>query len=87
MLKLCYFEAKHTLELFIAFKMAYSCFDLRVNLDFQEFLQKKFYNIKYRVSNFDGRFEWSACARVTRFVEISPLGQKRLIILHYLATF
>ena len=36
------------LELFIALKMAYSCyFGLRGNLDFPDFLQKKFYNINY----------------------------------------
>ena len=35
-------------KLFIAFKMAYSCcFGLRGNLDFPDFLQKKFYNIGY----------------------------------------
>ena len=36
-------------KLFIAFKTAYSCcFGLRENLDFPDFLQKKFYNIDCR---------------------------------------
>ena len=40
------FKQIDTLKLFIAFKMAYSChFGLRGNLDFPDFLQKKFYNI------------------------------------------
>ena len=39
----------YTLELFIALKMAYCCcLGLRGNLDFPDFLQKKFYNINYR---------------------------------------
>ena len=43
------FKQIYTLKLFIAFKMAYSCcFSLGGNLDFLEFLQKKFYNINYR---------------------------------------
>ena len=42
-------KQNYTLELCIAFKMAYSCcFSLGGNLDFPEFLQKKFYNINYR---------------------------------------
>ena len=42
------FKQIYTLKLFIAFKMAYSCcFSLGGNLDFPEFLQKKFYNIYY----------------------------------------
>ena len=37
------FEQNYTLELFIALKIAYSCcFCLRGNLDFPDFLQKKF---------------------------------------------
>ena len=40
-----------TLELLIAFKMAYfCCFSLGGNLNFPEFLQKKFYNINYSVT-------------------------------------
>ena len=40
------FKQNYTLELFVAFKMAYSCsFGFRGNLDFPDFLQKKFYNI------------------------------------------
>ena len=35
-------------KMLFAFKMAYSCCcDLRGNLDFPNFLQKKFYNIDY----------------------------------------
>ena len=42
------FKQNYTPELFIAFKMVYSCcFSLGGNLDFPEFLQKKFYNINY----------------------------------------
>ena len=38
-----------TPELLIDLKMAYSCiFGLRGNLNFPDFLQKKFYNINYR---------------------------------------
>ena len=40
------FKQNYTLELFVAFKMAYTCCsDLRGNLDFPDFIQKKFYNI------------------------------------------
>ena len=40
------FKQNYTLELLIALKMVYSCFfGLRGNLDFPDFLQKKFYNI------------------------------------------
>ena len=42
------FEQINTLKLLIAFKMAYSCcFSFGGNLDFPEFLQKKFYDINY----------------------------------------
>ena len=42
------FKQINTLNLFIAFKMAYSCcFSFGGSLDFPEFLQKKFYNINY----------------------------------------
>ena len=42
------FKQIYTLKLLIAFKMAYSCFfSLGGNLDFLEFLPKKFYNINY----------------------------------------
>ena len=48
MLKECYFKQNYTPKLFIAFKMAYYChFSLGGNLDFLDFLQKKFYNIYY----------------------------------------
>ena len=42
------FMQNYVQKLFIALKMAYSfCFGLRGNLDFPDFLQKKFYNINY----------------------------------------
>ena len=42
------FKPNYTPELFIALKMAYSCcFVSRGNLDFPDFLQKRFYNINY----------------------------------------
>ena len=41
-------EAIFDQKQFIAFKMAFSCcFSLGGNLDFPEFLHKKFYNINY----------------------------------------
>ena len=47
------FEQINALKLFIAFKIAYSCcFGLRGNLDFPDFLQKKFYNINSRKNIF-----------------------------------
>ena len=40
------FKQNYTPELLIALKVLYSCFfGLRGNLDFPDFLQKKFYNI------------------------------------------
>ena len=46
------FKPNYTLKLFVTFKMAYSCcFSSGGNLDFLEFLQKKFYNINYRTEN------------------------------------
>ena len=43
------FKQNCSLKLFIAFKMAYSCyFSLGGYLDFPDFLQKMFYNIDYR---------------------------------------
>ena len=42
------FKQIHTVKVLIAFKMAYlCCFSLGGNLDFPEFLQKKFYDINY----------------------------------------
>ena len=44
------FKQIYTLKLLIAFKMAYSCcFSFGGNLDFPEFLKKKFYNINFRL--------------------------------------
>ena len=46
-------KKNYTLELLMAFKMAYSCFfSLEENLDFLDFLRKKFYNINYRFGKF-----------------------------------
>ena len=42
------FKQNYTQKLFISFKISYSCcFGLRGNLEFPDFLQKKFYNINY----------------------------------------
>ena len=42
------FKQNYTKKLFVAFKRANSCcFGLRGNLDFPDFLQKKFSNINY----------------------------------------
>ena len=62
-LKQCYFQLNYIQTLFICSKMVYSCcFGLRGNLDFPEFLQKKFYNINYRSSKvwklFKNRNRW-----------------------------
>ena len=39
------FKQSYTLTLFMAFKLAYlCCFCIGCNLDFPEFLRKKFYN-------------------------------------------
>ena len=44
-----FFMQNYTLKLFISFKISYSCcFGFRGNLEFPDFLQKKFYNIDYR---------------------------------------
>ena len=49
MLKQCYLKLNYIKTLLICSKMAYSCcFSLGGNLDFIDFLQKKFYNINYR---------------------------------------
>ena len=51
------FKQNYTSELLIALKMVYSCFfGLRGNLDFPDFLQKKFYNINSRPKR-QNRFE------------------------------
>jgi len=45
------FKQNYAQKLFISFKISYSChFSLRGNLDFPDFLQKKFSNINYRSS-------------------------------------
>ena len=44
------FKQNYTQKLFISFKISYyCCFGLRGNLEFPDFLQKKFYNINYRL--------------------------------------
>ena len=46
------FKQNYTPELLIVLKMVYSCFfGLRRNLDFPDFLQKKFYNINNLLVN------------------------------------
>ena len=46
------FKQNYSLKLLITFKMACcSCFSLGGNLDFPDFLQKKFYNIDHWPSN------------------------------------
>ena len=53
------FKQNYTLKLFIAFKMACSCwFSFRANLDFSEFLQKKFYNFNNRSTTFTRLPTW-----------------------------
>ena len=48
------FKQNYTQKLFISFKISYSCcFGFRENLEFPDFLQKKFYNIDYRAQCFD----------------------------------
>ena len=48
MLKQCYFKLNYIRKQLICSKMAYSgYFSLGGNLDFLNFLQKKFYNINY----------------------------------------
>ena len=43
------FKQNYTQKLFISFKISYSCcFGFRENLEFPDFLQKKFYNIDCR---------------------------------------
>ena len=45
------FLSKTMLKNRFSFKISYSCrFGLRGNLDFPDFLQKKFYNINYRIA-------------------------------------
>ena len=47
------FKQNYTQKLFISFKISYSCcFGFRENLEFPDFLQKKFYNIDYRKDDF-----------------------------------
>ena len=53
------FKQNYTLELFISLKMAICCcFGLRGNLEFPDFLQKKFENINYW---FCGKFCLQQC--------------------------
>ena len=57
------FKQNYTIELFYCFKMAYSCcFSYGENLEFLDFLPKKFYSIIYwsngqaQISAVDNRF-------------------------------
>ena len=64
------FKQNYTPELFIAFKMVYSCcFSLGGNLDFPEFLQKKFYNINYRLKISHKFPSWRMKTRVLSYME------------------
>ena len=48
------FKQNYTQKLLISFKISYyCCFGLRGNLEFPDFLQKKFYNINYWLINFE----------------------------------
>ena len=53
------FKQNYSLKLLITFKMAYSwCFSLGGNLDFPDFLQKKFYIIDCWKENSLLYFDW-----------------------------
>ena len=53
------FKQNYTQKLFISFKISYSCcFGFRENLEFPDFLQKKFYNIDY----------WSDLFTITKYL-------------------
>ena len=43
MVKQCIFKQNYTIKLFVSYKISYyCCFGFRGNLEFQDFLQKKF---------------------------------------------
>ena len=44
------FKQNYTIQLFIDFKMAYSCFSLGGNLENLDLHQNKFYNINCRIA-------------------------------------
>ena len=68
------FKQNYTLKLFVAFKMAYSCcFSLGGNLDFLDFLQKKFYNIDYRPQ------KWPKTSKIGQSGEILPIRVSLLL--------
>ena len=58
------FKQNYTQKLFISFKISYSCcFGFRENLEFPDFLQKKFYNIDYCgliLGNLDFPLSWNS---------------------------
>ena len=66
-----FFTENYTQKLFIAFKMAHSCcFGLRGDLDFPDFIQKKFYNINCWKDIWWRAFMWTfECATRGRFYE------------------
>ena len=81
------FKQIFSLKLFIAFEMAYSCcFSFRGNLDFPEFLQKKFYNINYRwrqapiyFEQFDVKQHYQALSSVTSSTDLPPIGLREFL--------
>ena len=53
--KQCYFKLNYIRTLLICSKMSYSCcFSLGGNLDFIDFLQKRFYNFDYWSQSYRG---------------------------------
>ena len=59
------FKQNYTQKLFISFKISYSCcFGFRENLEFPDFLQKKFYNIDYRGRKFSRKLSAAATRQV-----------------------
>ena len=64
------FKQNYAKKLFITFKMTYyCCFGLRGNLDFPDFLQKKFYNINYWIG------QW-LCGSVGRAIASDTRGPR-----------
>ena len=63
-----FFKQICTHKLFITFKMSSSCcFSLGENLDFPDFLQKKFYNINCRYSDLNVILDEDVlCSHVSR---------------------
>ena len=74
------FKQNYTPKLFINFKMAYSCcVGLGGNLDFPDFLQKKFYSIHYRCYIFFQVWKTPKCTKTTfKAIKISSLFEFKL---------